>query len=170
MDWPAIISALFFALGCAPLAFFQVACPCCVAVACGTGCSSTPVTISVTLTGYGNNSCSTCADYNTTYVLTRGSGTCRYEVFPNMSCDAAGNDWIQATLSLTGGQTRIVVEAQINGTVGHVDDSDIFWQKDIAAGPIACKDYGTFAAPFLLASGAGLRCTHDSSDATVTLA
>jgi hypothetical protein len=68
MDWPALISALFFALGCAPLAFFQVACPCCRGcIWCTSG--TQPSQLQVVVSGISNNSCLDCASVDGTYVL-----------------------------------------------------------------------------------------------------
>ena len=170
--WLELLMSLFFAMGCTPLAFFQANCPCCTPVNCGTGCSSTPSSISVTVTGYSNNGCSTCADYDATYICTRDTifpTQCQYIVYPALSCQTAAQaDSVTVTLSALGGQTTIAVVVIINGS--QAQSRTVSWQ-DLALGASRqdCAGLGTITVPWLSTSATPTpRCDHDGSDATVT--
>lgn len=151
---------------------------CCATVNCGTGCSSTPTSIAVTVTGYSNNGCSTCADYNATYICTKDPifpSSCRYLVYPALSCQSdpilhPTADTVEVTLSALAGQTTIAVILIINGS--QAQSRTVSWQ-DLALGASRqdCANLGTITVPWLSTSATATpRCDHDGSDASVTFA
>ncbi len=170
MDYLALISALFFAVGCTPVLFFFPSCLCCgTPVNCGTGCSSTPTSISVTVTGFANNACANCSTYNgATFVLTKDPifpSLCRYVFASTLSCGPNQTE-VTALLSASAGQTTITViytiNSGINGSVNFLDTALGSSRQD-------CANLGTIAVPWS-SDGGSLACTHDHSSATVTFA
>ena len=174
MDYHALLISLFFAMGCAPLAFFFPSCLCCgTPVNCGTGCSSTPSSIAVTLTGFSNGTCTSCADYNATYICSKADflGPCYYRVLPAMSCEIPpAGDSVDVQLSASGGNTTIRVDCFINGNsaTNPPGQTVIVW-RDLNLGTARqdCANLGTIVVPWLSSTSSD-RCAHDGSDATVT--
>lgn len=164
MEWFYILSSMLAPL--VPL-FFLTGCACCGA-ACGDGCSTTPTEATVTITGFTNNSCLACADYNTTYIIPRdltfAAQFCGFRSFFSFGCDvgATPTDVVLVRIGLTGGDTVVLVSLQINAVTSITN-----WDANLGSGPIGCGGYGTFNVPFT--STGGSLCSHDGSSATVTL-
>lgn len=151
-------------------------CLTCCPVECGTGggfCSSTPASVTITATGFSNNGCSACADYNATYIIPRDTGlpfpsNCNWILVSNKGCRIVGNnDSATVSFSLNGTDTEIGASISINGPSG-IPKSLVFWSAILGAAPVACGSLGTFTVPIntIFDSAA---CNHDSSDLTVTI-
>jgi hypothetical protein len=176
MNWLELLLALFFAMGCAPLAFFQGACPCCSGTPCGSNgsCSSTPINATVTVSGFTNNGCPSCANYNATYIANRDSGfpfpaNCRWVTSgATKGCTMVGQgEGVTVEFDVVGADTRITVQHFINGPTG-TPRNNILWRDLLGTAPIACGGFGTFTVPYDSTFDAGA-CTHDLSDVTVTI-
>ncbi len=181
MDHLALISALFFAVGCAPLAFFQSACPCCpTGTPCGTAgvCSSTPTNVTVTFTGYANSTCTTCANYNATWIVNRNTNfpwpnNCSYLhteggiTSPKGCATTPNGDSVNASFTASGADTILGISYAINGPSGGARNLQ-FWTSNLGPSPIACGGLGTISVP-LDTSFIATACTHDGSNITVTI-
>ena len=167
MNWLDLASSLIMA-GFAPLLFFFVGCACC-SVPCGTACSSKPADITLTVGGWSNNACSTCADYNTTYVLTFDATlpNCGYSYTFDGSCSGAFNDSINCTIAQHLGlfNPRATIN-QIFRIAGGGSYTTTWVTGDLAASnPISCNGYGMFTTTSRTGHNA-TQCNHDGSQVT----
>lgn len=67
--WLEFLISFMLAASCAPLAFFQAACPCCV-TPCAICTGSTPGSIQVDIAGIANDVCGDCTSLDGTYIVT----------------------------------------------------------------------------------------------------
>lgn len=167
MDWQ-LLSILFFAVG-----FLLPGCSCC-GVECGTGggyCSSTPANVTITATGFTNNGCANCANYNATYIIPRDTAfphpnNCNWQLSAAKGCAAPGNgDFISAAFLASGTDTEFRAQIAINTPVA---TTHVFWSTIMGASPIACGGFGTFMVPINTIFSQN-DCFHDGSDLTVTI-
>lgn len=144
MDWLALISALFFAVGCAPLAFFFPSCLCCPSCSfCSVGTSAhSQVSVLVTGISDASGSCGvTCNDLSTTYILDRVAD-CQWEyIFPSTICtivkaqlDLLNASAIQFALKNSLTSSTVSGNAYLWSRSGAVNNCD--WVSfDITTGP-----------------------------------
>lgn len=172
MNYLEFIAVLFFAVG-----FFFPGCLCC-GTPCGTVsgvCSSTPASITVTATGFSNNGCSACADYNATWIVNRNTNI---TIFPSecywerlettKGCRVVPNvDQVAAFFDDVAGDVELTIQIGINVALG-VPRNIQLWKTNLGALPVACEGFGTFAVPFD-STIIDTACTHDGSDLTVTI-
>jgi hypothetical protein len=148
MDYHALIISLFFALGCAPLAFFQSQCPCCgtPCTACTNGTMSQ--TVQVDVAGITNGTCVDCNDLNATYILSisiSGGSPCIWGYnFPSAVCfvtPVTDPGFASCNLNVTssgpGGLTFTIVRV---GT-------DLIWNTSTAPTRRDCNTWSLFNLP-----------------------
>lgn len=87
--WLDLLISLFFAMGCAPLAFFQANCPCCNTCTLCSGGSSGHTQVQATIFGMINNTCGSCPAIDGTYILTQvpATGFCDWELTISTVCN-----------------------------------------------------------------------------------
>lgn len=164
MDYLSLLTSLFLAAGCAPLAFFQAACPCCPTGSACTFCDDSgdigPNTVQVVISGMTNLICtgSNCANLDATYVLTFLTDTgvhCRWTVnAPGTICTRSWtvNVYVSATElkgQIVDGFSLVPIE----------------WQSS-AAGFKNCLAWSSFNLPW--ATNANTQCSGASATFTVT--
>lgn len=172
MDWLAIVSAIMIAGGCAPLAFFFPNCVCCAPLPCAQACNAAaPLSATVTIAGYTNGTCSTCADYNATYIcaLVLDNATlCRWQNTTAKSCNVAlSTDAVTVELRNPAGTANLTVQNLIAAKVSpDTSGTSVNWADSLGSAPVNCS--GTFMLPHST-TDYETRCLHDESDVTVTL-
>lgn len=188
--WQDLLITLFFAMGCAPLAFFsgQAGCFCCPATHCGGACLARPTEVTVTITGVVNNNCTNCSYFDATWILPAAfsdSSSCIRQVQicltpscattpctdlnPSLSC----THLVTATVFPSGGNVWITAELRINscspGPSPH--DTTITWSGDTGvATPTDCVSIGaTPLAHVSTVGGATPSCASDGSSITAQI-
>jgi hypothetical protein len=155
MDYLAILSALFFAVGCAPLAFFAFGCCCSPCTICASG-TTTPEQVQVTIAGLANGACLSCASLHGTYILERTSSVllpCRWEESSAKVCSSS-----YFGLTLSGGSLLLRTTFSTAGS-----PTTLSWSSS-AAGFDGCSNWSAFSLPGV----SGVQCDVTSSTASVT--
>lgn len=173
-----LLASLLLA-GMMPWLFLFPSCLCC-GTPCGTAgaCSTTPASATVTFTGYTNNGCSSCANYNATWIVNRNTAipfpsNCFYLKIETGSPSPKGcasnpdADSVSVDFSVSGSDTILGIGYSINGPAGGPRNLQ-FWQGSLGTAPVACGGLGTFMLPFNTSFIADA-CSHDSSDVEVTI-
>jgi hypothetical protein len=154
MDYPALIISLFLAAGCAPLAFFWGACPCCATAVCN-HCSGSAAknTVQVDISGVANAGCLSCASLDGTYVLTEanlphagGSDACIWN-FNIADVCTSPNDFTFCTLSVNGPAGAVPNCVSFNFTGSGLTTTWIGW-TETGAGYDNCAGWSAFNLPY----------------------
>jgi hypothetical protein len=165
--WLELLISLFFAMGCAPLAFFWANCPCCGTFEtcdyCDDSSDQAPTQVQVDISGMTSLVCtgSNCASMDGAYILTWTtagvSSNCRWTYSFPLGTTFCTRQW---TLNV------FVSATELRGTaVDSFSLLTIVWQSS-AAGFKNCTGWSAFNLPW--ATNANTQCSGGSSTFTVT--
>lgn len=153
------LAALWFVRMLCLWSFFWANCPCCPAAGC-THCASgtTPASYQLEASGFSNNGCANCANYNSTFVVPQNGGatSCFFTLINLGIC--AGDDW---DMTITATAITVIID------VDFIADTDLpTFAKTGLTAPFDCSASAE-AFPVTFAGDQTL-CFHDGSDLIVT--
>lgn len=149
-------------------------CPHCGVSTCSTRCTPLPAEVTITLSGIVNGNCTTCDDYNATYVVPFLTG-CQGGFKFLGSCNLGGGDpnhtdnlgWIfLASGSNTIFQTNLTIAC---AAIGAGADNPHYDTGSLGASPVVCQGFGTVAAPLLVDFSTCGQCDVSGSAASVVM-
>lgn len=161
MDWLELLLSLFFAVGCAPLAFFQANCPCCCppCTFCTAGGTGTPCSVQVVVSGMVDASCSDCELFDATYIVVQN---------PLIPCN--WNLTITSNCGIT--TTRLQFNPLGTGTwfrlgLTGANTQKFCWETTTGAWD-ECANWSSFALTHSPINSSGTECTATTATCEIT--
>jgi len=135
--------------------------PCCGDCVCNDCSGTTPSQLQIAFTGYSNNGCSNCADFNDTFICDCVSGLqnpCYWRyIFPEDVCDS--NNKIEIEFNDFGASSRI------SGTID-LDAGFSSFREDLAASQDCAAWNGLSLSHWLTQAGFTAECSIDLGTAS----